>query len=85
MTESPESSTLNLADWMCPAVPHSDNLDAASKVLNDVLECTGALQDDLSIIAHRHVASAPASSVHVLDLTAAVARAVLEWIGQWPS
>ncbi|MDG4668660.1 hypothetical protein [Mycobacterium sp. 236(2023)] len=68
-----------------PSVPPGDKLDAASAVLNDVLECVAALQDDLHIIATRHVDSAPASSIHVLNLNASLARAVLEWIGRWPT
>ncbi|MEH3138773.1 MAG: hypothetical protein PGN37_01075 [Mycobacterium kyogaense] len=43
------------------------------------------LQDDLHIITNRHIDAAPGSSVHVLDLTAAVARTVLDWIGRWPA
>lgn len=68
-----------------PSVPRGDDLDVASTVLNEVLECVAALQDDFHIIASRHVGTAPTSSIHVLDLTAAVARAVLDWIGRWPS
>ncbi len=68
-----------------PSVPSGDTLDAASAVFNEVLECVAALQDDLHIIASRHVDSAPVSSIHVLDFNAALARAVLEWIGRWPT
>lgn len=72
-------------DGWGPKRPSIDDVDAASALLNDVLACTGDLQDDLHLIASRHVGGAPASSVHVLDLSAALARAVLDWISRWPS
>ena len=78
-------TTSSVRAGICPAVPAADDPNAASLVLNEVLECIGALQDDLNILSDRHIEAAPASSVHVIDLTAAIARAVLDWIGGWPS
>jgi hypothetical protein len=72
-------------DWLAPTRPPTDDLDSASAVLNDILACVGDLQDDLHLIANRHVGGAPASSVHVLDLSAVLARSVLDWISRWPS
>ena len=42
------------------------------------------LSDELKIVANAHFDAAPASSEHVLELDAAIARAVLDWIAQWP-
>jgi hypothetical protein len=85
MEESLDFSAIQFADRLRPRVPRGDDLDAASAVANDVLACTGELQDDLQLIANRHIGTAPMSSVHVLDLSAAVARVVIDWITEWPA
>ncbi|SHT79806.1 Uncharacterised protein [Mycobacteroides abscessus subsp. abscessus] len=82
---SADVSTIDLAPSLQPAVPIGDAHDAASAALNDVLDCTGSLQEELRTIASRHFDSAPTSSEHVLSLTAALARTVLDWIERWPS
>ena len=79
-----EYSRLDLADNLRPRVPKGDDPEAASAVLNTVLERTGVLSDELRAIANAHVDAAPMSSAHVLDLDAAIARAVLRWIELWP-
>lgn len=82
---APTPTATSPSEPLGPPLPAGDNLDAASAVLNDVLACTGELQDDLAVIASRHMEAAPSSSVHVLDLNAALARTVLDWISRWPS
>ena len=79
-----EYSRLDLADNLRPLVPKGDDPEAASAVLNTVLECTGGLSGKLRAIANAHVDAAPMSSAHVLDLDAAIARAFLRWIELWP-
>jgi len=79
-----ECSRLDLAVNFRPRVPKGDDPEAASAVLNTILECTGRLSDKLRAIANAHVDAAPMSSEHVLDLDAAIARAVLRWIELWP-
>ena len=79
-----EYSRLDLADNLRPRVPKGDDPEAASAVLNTVLERTGVLSDELRAIANAHVDAAPMSSAHVLDLDAAFARAFLRWIELWP-
>lgn len=85
MSKHRQYSTVGLTESLQPMLSGQDNLDAASKVLNDVLEHTAALSDHLRAIANRHVDTAPASSAHVVNLSGAIARTVLDWIGQWPS
>ena len=80
----PERCHIGLAGNLRPRVPKGDDPDAASAVLNTVLERTGVLSDELRAIANAHVDAAPMSSAHVLELDAAIARAVLRWIELWP-
>jgi hypothetical protein len=62
-----------------------DDREAASAVLNRVVECTLTLNEQLGDLANAHFDTSPASSLHVLRLNRAIARAVMEWIEQWPS
>jgi hypothetical protein len=84
MTMSPRISTINHAQDARPTVHLGDDRQHASAVLNQVLQRTLALQDELRAIANRHVDDAPASYEHVLDLTGVLASAVLDWIQRWP-
>lgn len=77
--------TVDCTDRVYPRVPQGDDLNTASAVLNEVLDRTASLQDGLHDVASRHVDAAPISSIHVLDLTGAIARTVLDWIARWPS
>lgn len=85
MAKHAKVDTSDRPDLLYPLVPKGDSLDAASAVLDDVLDRISSLQDDLLAVATQHVDAAPASSVHVLDLTAAIARTVLGWIERWPA
>ena len=85
MSEHRQYSTLAVTESLQPMVPVGDNLEAASDVLNNVLNQSAAFADDLRAIANQHVEAAPASAEHVRNLSGAVARAVLDWIEQWPS
>lgn len=85
MAKHAKTDTVAYADRLHPRLPAGDDHDAASAVLNDVLDFIGSLQDDLHAVADQHVEAAPISSIHVLDLRAAVARTVLDWAARWPS
>lgn len=75
-----EYSYLGLADNLRSRVPKGDDPEAAEALVNTVLERTQVWSDELRAIANAHVDAAPMSSAHVLDLDAALARAVLRWI-----
>jgi hypothetical protein len=79
-----EYSYLGLADNLRSLVPKGDDPEAASTVANTVLERSQVWSDELRAIANAHVDPAPTSSEHVLDLDAAIARAVLRWVELWP-
>jgi hypothetical protein len=79
-----EYSEINLADNLRPRVPKGDDPEAVNAVANTVLERTRVWSDELRAIANAHVDPAPTSSEHVLDLDAAIARAVLRWVELWP-
>lgn len=85
MSDSPELSALDLADVLRPRVALPDDPDAAGKVLGEVLEVASALDDQLRVVANRHIGTAPVSATHVMALSGALARAVLDWIERWPS
>ncbi|MHA3019617.1 hypothetical protein ACXPWS_05025 [Mycobacterium sp. BMJ-28] len=68
-------------DW----VPAGDDSEVTSALLSQVLERQFAFTDELRVIANRHVDQAPASCLHVTELTAILARAVLDWIQDWPT
>lgn len=85
MNESSEFCTIDQAESLQPQIPGSDDPGAASTVLNEVLTSAAALAEELRAIADRHATAAPASADHVLDLSSALARAVLDWIARWPS
>lgn len=61
-----------------------DDREAASAVLTTAARRTHDLTDELQATANEHFEAAPASSLHVLKLNRAIARAVLDWIDQWP-
>jgi hypothetical protein len=77
-------SRIDLAVTLRPRVPKGDDREAASAVLNAVVDRTLGLSDEFRAIANEHFDAAPTSSEHVLRLDAAIARAVLEWVEQWP-
>jgi hypothetical protein len=79
-----ETRQIGLADEWRPLVPQGDHREAASAVLNTVLQSSLVWNDELHIIANEHFDTAPASSEHISNLNAAISRAVLEWIAQWP-
>jgi len=79
-----EYSRIGLADKWRPLVPKRDDRDAATAVINAVLECTRAWSDQLSAIANEHFDAAPESSAHVGEFDAAIARAFFDWIEDWP-
>ena len=79
-----EYSRLDLADNLRPRVPKGDDPEAANAVPNAVQEWMDGLSNKLRTIAKASVDAAPTSSMHVLDLDAAVARAFLHWIELWP-
>jgi hypothetical protein len=68
-----------------PDVPTGDEHGPANAILADVLELSRAWHDALATIGNQHIDAAPVSSRHVLDLEAAISRAVLDWIVAWPS
>jgi hypothetical protein len=79
-----EYSRRDLADNLRQRVPEGDDPEAASAVLNTVLERSGVWIDELRAIANAHVDAAPKSSEHALDLSADIARAVLRWVELCP-
>jgi hypothetical protein len=66
-------------------VPDSDERTEANAVLNQVLTRTTAFNDELLCIANRHADQAPRSSQHLVALADVIARAVLDWITEWPA
>jgi hypothetical protein len=78
------TTRIDLAVTLRPRVPKGDARDAATAVLNTVVERSLAWSDELRTIANEHLEAAPASSEHVLDLNATISRAVLEWVERWP-
>lgn len=61
-----------------------DDQSVASAVLNSVLDVTD-LSDELRDIADSCIDESPESAAHVLDLSEALARTVLDWIARWPA
>jgi hypothetical protein len=64
--------------------PPSQGVPAAGQLLNAVLARAGQLDDELLALANRHLGAAPTGSRYVLKLNAAIARAVLDWVQEWP-
>jgi hypothetical protein len=81
---NPNFTRIDLAAELRPRVPKGDCATAASDVLSTVVMRTLQLSNELKIVANAHFDAAPASSEHVLELDAAIARAVLDWVAQWP-
>lgn len=67
-----------------PLVPKSDDVDAATAVLNAVLKRSLVWTGELHAIANEHFDVAPASSEHASALSAIIARTVGQWIEEWP-
>lgn len=84
MSTNSDSSTIDLAQPLQLGVPSGDDPAATSCVLNAVLDTTD-LSDVLRDIVKLYVDDAPTSAAHVLDLSGALARTVLDWISRWPS
>jgi hypothetical protein len=78
------TSRIDLVEALRPLVPNGDDRQAASAVMNTVVERTLALTDELRTVGSTYFETAPASSLHILELNAAMSHAVLEWIEQWP-
>ncbi len=68
-----------------PMIPRDDDRSTANAVLNQVLQLSSSVANELEAIAHRHADQAPVSSRHVLALRVAICAAVIEWIEGWPS
>jgi hypothetical protein len=75
---------IGLADKWCPLVPNGDDREAATAVLNAVLERTGVWIDELRGIANEHFDAAPESSAHASAFSAAIARVFFDWVEEWP-
>lgn len=79
-----ETVPLDLADRFKPTLPAGDDRDAASAVLNTILEQAAAWSDELFAIGNQYFDAAPESSTHVCELSGLISRAVLDWIERWP-
>lgn len=77
-------SEIGLAEKWCPRVPKEDDPEAATAVVNAVLERTGVWIDELRAIANEHFDAAPESSAHASAFSAVIARAFLDWVEEWP-
>lgn len=77
-------SKIDLADKWGPRVPKGDDPEAATAVLNAVLERTGVWIGELRAIANEHFDAAPESSAHASAFSAVIARAFFDWVEEWP-
>ncbi|RIS81317.1 hypothetical protein [Mycobacteroides abscessus] len=68
-----------------PATPRGDCSAAVDAIRNQALDLSCGVVSDLLSVCDMHTADAPASSEHVRDLAATIARTVLDWIDRWPS
>lgn len=68
-----------------PATPGGDCSAAVDAIRNQALDLACGVVSDLLSVCDKHTADAPASSEHVRDLAATIARTVLDWIDRWPS
>ncbi len=84
MTTRPTEFVLRLADELRPAVPATDDRDAASEIANEVLVRARMLNEEIRKFAHQRFDAAPASATHAYEFRSLVSEAVLEWIRTWP-
>lgn len=83
---SDQSSTrIRLADDLQPTVPISDDGRAVSEMLSYVLDRGTQFTDGIRRHAHGRFEQAPASSVHVGELSEEFSGLMLEWVRRWPA